>query len=156
MAPFMFCRVCRINHDKGKGHKYGVKHKQYLADFLSKARTKIEDIRSSLKEGSLLQDEGRGRTKFWCSFCELEVHEKGNVFARYVSFCFVIIILTQIYLRVGASRLVSKDLATSFRVSSAVVVKPLFILTFLVTWSLRHELVKAPSSTSEVHHISQA
>jgi len=98
MAPFMFCRVCRINHDKGKGHKYGVKHKQYLAEFLSKARTKIQDIRSSLKEVALLQDEGRCRTKFWCSFCELEVDESEIAFARYVSFSFVIIIFTSIYL----------------------------------------------------------
>lgn len=83
MAPFTFCRVCRINHDKGKGHKYGVKHKQYTAEFLSKARTKTQEIRSSLKEVAPLQD---GGTKFWCSFCELEVDENEGAFARYVVF----------------------------------------------------------------------
>lgn len=84
MAPFMFCRVCRISHDKGKGHKYGAKHKQYLADFLSKARAKIQGIKSSLKDVALSEGEG----KFWCSFCELEVNEIKNAFARYATFIF--------------------------------------------------------------------
>jgi hypothetical protein len=84
MAPFTFCPVCRANHDKGKGHRYGVKHKQYLGEFLSKARSKVQDIRVSLMEVTLLQDDGRGRTKFWCAFCEQEVDEEESTFNQYV------------------------------------------------------------------------
>ena len=90
MTPFSFCPVCRIHHDKGKGHKYGVKHKQYLGEFLSKARVKIQDVRLWLKEVALLQDDPRGRTKFWCAFCELEVDEKASRFPRYVGFWSII------------------------------------------------------------------
>lgn len=91
MAPFVFCPVCRINHDKGKGHKYGVKHKQSLGAFLSKARSKVQDVRLSLEEVSLLQDDGRGRTRFWCAFCEQEVDEAASSITRYVGFCFVML-----------------------------------------------------------------
>ncbi|KAG0628292.1 hypothetical protein M758_1G015600 [Ceratodon purpureus] len=83
MAPFMFCRVCRVNHDKGKGHKYAVKHKQRVGELLSKARSKIQEIRVLLKDVTLLQDDDRrGRTNFWCAFCEQEVDENESLFNR--------------------------------------------------------------------------
>lgn len=84
MAPLNFCPVCRIHHDKVKGHKYGVKHKKYLTEFLSKARKKLQDVRLSMKEVTTLQDEDRDRSKFWCAFCEQEIDEKKSVFVRYV------------------------------------------------------------------------
>nr|XP_024379043.1 TITAN-like protein isoform X2 [Physcomitrium patens]PNR52919.1 hypothetical protein PHYPA_009294 [Physcomitrium patens] len=80
MAPLNFCPVCRIHHDKVKGHKYGVKHKKYLTEFLSKARKKLQDVRLSMKEVTTLQDEDRDRSKFWCAFCEQEIDEKKSVF----------------------------------------------------------------------------
>jgi ribosomal protein L24E len=84
MKQFMFCRVCRQNHDKGKGHKYGVKHNQNLAEFLSKARKKIENVRLHLTEAVRLQDEERRREKFWCSFCDQDIDERGSLYVRYV------------------------------------------------------------------------
>jgi len=82
MKQFMFCRVCRQNHDKGKGHKYGVKHKQNLAEFLSKARKKIENVRLHLTEAVRLQDEERRRENFWCSFCDQDIDERGSLYVR--------------------------------------------------------------------------
>ncbi|KAJ7528540.1 hypothetical protein O6H91_15G007400 [Diphasiastrum complanatum] len=78
---FSFCQVCRRNHNQGRGHRYSAKHKECLAQFLSRALNKIQDVRFFLENVQRLRDEDRYRNKFWCYFCEEEVGEQGSLFA---------------------------------------------------------------------------
>lgn len=77
---FEFCKICRFNHNQGKGHKYSSKHQQQLAFLLAKAHQKFKDVSFFRKNPSWLREEDRSRNKFWCHFCEEEVSEENSVF----------------------------------------------------------------------------
>ena len=40
-GQFLFCTVCRLNHDKGRKHIYSKKHKALLSNLLTKFGKKV-------------------------------------------------------------------------------------------------------------------
>lgn len=78
---FAFCSVCRRNHDQGKAHKYGVKHKQRRDQLLGRAHRKIQEVQLFLRNATPLREEDKGVNKFWCYFCEEDITEEHSVFA---------------------------------------------------------------------------
>ncbi|CAM6118783.1 unnamed protein product [Calypogeia fissa] len=79
---FEFCRVCRQNHNQGRGHRYSNKHKQSLELLQGKMLKKIQEIRQYVKNVVPVTDraQAQDRNKFWCRFCEQEVIEKDSSF----------------------------------------------------------------------------
>lgn len=78
---FSFCKICRLNHNKGKGHKYSLNHKKRLAEVLSKFLKTIEDVVYFAKNPTLLQSKYQHRNNFWCVVCEEEIHETQSLVA---------------------------------------------------------------------------
>ncbi|KAL3684285.1 hypothetical protein R1sor_002307 [Riccia sorocarpa] len=74
-----FCRVCRQNHDQGKGHRFGTKHKQRLDALLKKIQKNVQEVRFFLKNAMLLKaNSDSSSNKFWCHFCEQEIREESG------------------------------------------------------------------------------
>ena len=44
-GQFMFCTICRLNHDQGRKHIYSRKHKTLLGKILIKFGKKVCDLR---------------------------------------------------------------------------------------------------------------
>lgn len=42
-AEYMFCAVCRVNHDKGRKHIFGKKHKKNLENIITKFHKKVRN-----------------------------------------------------------------------------------------------------------------
>ncbi|WCJ36262.1 TITAN-like protein [Euphorbia peplus] len=80
-SEFEFCKICNLNHDHGKSHKYFPNHKKSLSAFLSRFRTKLLDIVFFLKNPSFLRSEHAPRNRFWCVFCDTDVDETGSSYA---------------------------------------------------------------------------
>ncbi|GLJ16366.1 hypothetical protein SUGI_0277310 [Cryptomeria japonica] len=78
---FALCKICRLNHNKGKGHKYSLNHKKRLAEILSKFLKKIEDVVYFVKNPTPLHPQFQHRNNFWCVVCEEEIHEMHSFFA---------------------------------------------------------------------------
>ncbi|KAH7423217.1 hypothetical protein KP509_12G044500 [Ceratopteris richardii] len=77
---FEYCTVCRLNHNRGKGHKFSAKHQQRLESHLSKALSKIRDISFFLSNPALLRHSDRASNSFWCSFCDTTICELDSTF----------------------------------------------------------------------------
>ncbi|XP_043725261.1 TITAN-like protein isoform X2 [Telopea speciosissima] len=78
---FEFCKVCNLNHDKGRRHNYFPNHIKSLFSFLSRFLKKVSDIRLFLKTPLLLRPEHAGRNQLWCVFCDCDVQELGSSLA---------------------------------------------------------------------------
>ncbi|XP_042502244.1 TITAN-like protein isoform X2 [Macadamia integrifolia] len=78
---FEFCKVCNLNHDKGRRHNYFPNHIKALSSFLSRFLKKMSDVRFFLKNPLLLRTEHAGRNRLWCVFCDCDVQELGSSFA---------------------------------------------------------------------------
>jgi hypothetical protein len=74
---FEFCRVCRQNHNQGRGHRYSNKHKQCLERIQKKMLQKVQEIRRSVQNGTPVMKTA-ALAKFWCDFCEQEVVENSS------------------------------------------------------------------------------
>lgn len=77
---FELCKVCRLNHNQGRGHRYSARHKQRLAPLLSKALHKIKDVSFFLNNPARLRESDRPLNAFWCTFCEEKISEDSSVF----------------------------------------------------------------------------
>ncbi|XP_058194458.1 TITAN-like protein isoform X1 [Rhododendron vialii] len=80
-GQFEFCRVCRLNHDQGRRHKYFPNHAKSLSSLLSRFQEKLSDVRFFLKNPSPLRPEHASRNRLWCVFCDSDVVEAGSSFA---------------------------------------------------------------------------
>ncbi|GKV05483.1 hypothetical protein SLEP1_g17488 [Rubroshorea leprosula] len=80
-SEFVFCKVCRLNHDQGLRHKYFPKHKSSLSAFLSRFKTKIDDVLFFMKNPTILRHEHAPRNRFWCVFCDADVDELDSSFS---------------------------------------------------------------------------
>ncbi|MQL89904.1 hypothetical protein Taro_022476 [Colocasia esculenta] len=79
-SPFEFCKVCNLNHNQGRKHRYFPSHIKALSRFLSRFQGKLSDIRSFLKNPSPLRPEHAARNGLWCVFCDADVSEVGSSF----------------------------------------------------------------------------
>ncbi|XP_068731972.1 centrosomal AT-AC splicing factor-like [Montipora capricornis] len=73
-GQFLFCRLCRLNHDKGRKHIYSRKHKELLSKLLTKFGRKVDEARKFLKRPTVEDGELEPGSRFWCHFC----HENAN------------------------------------------------------------------------------
>ncbi|KAK2566605.1 TITAN-like protein [Acropora cervicornis] len=73
-GQFLFCSVCRLNHDKGRKHIYSKKHKALLSKLLTRFGKKVDEARKFLKRPSVEDGELEPGSKFWCHFC----HENAD------------------------------------------------------------------------------
>ncbi|XP_017422577.1 TITAN-like protein isoform X1 [Vigna angularis] len=80
-SEFEFCKACNINHDQGLRHKYFPNHKKSLSSFLSRFRKKLSDVRFFLNAPIPLDPQLASRNRFWCVFCDQDVHEHSSSFA---------------------------------------------------------------------------
>ncbi|KAL2652441.1 hypothetical protein R1flu_020569 [Riccia fluitans] len=80
-TEYQFCRVCRQNHDQGKGHRFATKHKQRLDALLKKTLKDVQEVRFFLKNAIRLKANFGNSSKFWCHFCEQEIHNDKSGFA---------------------------------------------------------------------------
>ncbi|KAG8638667.1 hypothetical protein MANES_14G051101v8 [Manihot esculenta] len=80
-SEFEFCKVCNLNQEQGHRHKYFPSHKKSLSSFLSRFQSKLVDIRFFLKNPSVLRREHASRNRFWCVFCDTDIHEIDSSFA---------------------------------------------------------------------------
>ncbi|XAR67892.1 hypothetical protein NMG60_11002828 [Bertholletia excelsa] len=78
---FEFCKVCRLNHDQGRRHKYFPNHAKSLSSFLSRFQQKLSDVRFFLKNPSPLRPEHASRNRLWCVFCDSDIDGVGSSFA---------------------------------------------------------------------------
>ncbi|KAG6548422.1 hypothetical protein Mapa_009909 [Marchantia paleacea] len=78
---YQFCRVCRQNHNQGKGHRFSTKHKLRVEALLKKFQKNIQEVKFFLKNAMRLRDDFGNRSKFWCNFCEQETSEDKSEFA---------------------------------------------------------------------------
>jgi len=83
-SEFEFCKACNINHDQGLRHKYFPNHKKSLSTFLSRFRKKLSDVRFFLNAPTPLDPQLASRNRFWCVFCDQDVHEHSSSFAWYI------------------------------------------------------------------------
>ncbi|KAG6513253.1 hypothetical protein ZIOFF_023566 [Zingiber officinale] len=80
---FQFCSVCRCNHDQGNRHRYFPGHVRALTTLLSRFHRKISDLRSFVRNPSLLLPEhDAALNRLWCIFCSCDLHETDSLFAR--------------------------------------------------------------------------
>jgi len=78
---FAYCRVCRSNHNNGKGHKYQKKHKLALEKTLLKQAQIVSEYKLlSTNENMPPTTEN---TITWCIFCDSEVNNVGTPIACY-------------------------------------------------------------------------
>ncbi|CAH3164255.1 unnamed protein product [Porites evermanni] len=68
-GQFLFCPVCRLNHDQGRKHIYTRKHKTSLGKILLKFGKKVDEARKFLKKPSVEDGELEPGSRFWCHFC---------------------------------------------------------------------------------------
>ncbi|CAH3164253.1 unnamed protein product [Porites evermanni] len=68
-GQFLFCPVCRLNHDQGRKHIYTRKHKTLLGKILLKFGKKVDEARKFLKKPSVEDGELEPGSRFWCHFC---------------------------------------------------------------------------------------
>ncbi|CAA6666105.1 unnamed protein product [Spirodela intermedia] len=54
-APFEFCKVCNLNHNQGRRHRYFPNHVKALSRFLSRFQDKLSELRFFLKNPSPLR-----------------------------------------------------------------------------------------------------
>ncbi|XP_068481651.1 TITAN-like protein isoform X1 [Phaseolus vulgaris] len=80
-SEFEFCKACGINHDQGLRHKYFPNHKKSLSTFLSRFRKKLSDVRFFLNAPIPLNPQLASRNRFWCVFCDQDIHEHSSSFA---------------------------------------------------------------------------
>lgn len=73
-GQFLFCCLCRLNHDKGRKHIYSRKHKALLSKLLTKFGKKVDEARKFLKRPTVEDGELEPGSRFWCHFC----HENAN------------------------------------------------------------------------------
>ncbi|KAH7858482.1 hypothetical protein Vadar_024349 [Vaccinium darrowii] len=78
---FEFCKVCRLNHDQGRRHKYFPNHVKSLSSFLSRFQQKLSDVKFFLKNPAPLRPEHAARNRLWCAFCDSDFDELGSSFA---------------------------------------------------------------------------
>ncbi|BBM97932.1 hypothetical protein MPTK1_1g09560 [Marchantia polymorpha subsp. ruderalis] len=78
---YQFCRVCRHNHNQGKGHRLSTKHKLRVDALLKKFQKNIQEVKFFLKNAMRLRGDFGNRSKFWCNFCEQETSEDKSEFA---------------------------------------------------------------------------
>lgn len=83
---YQFCRVCRHNHNQGKGHRLSTKHKLRVDALLKKFQKNIQEVKFFLKNAMRLRGDFGNRSKFWCNFCEQETSEDKSEFAWYFPF----------------------------------------------------------------------
>ncbi|XP_030542251.1 TITAN-like protein isoform X2 [Rhodamnia argentea] len=80
-SGFEFCKVCKLNHDKGQRHKYFPNHKRSLSEYLNRFLSKLDDVRYFLDNPSPLRPEHVSRNRLWCVFCDIDVEELDSSFA---------------------------------------------------------------------------
>ncbi|KAK9108496.1 hypothetical protein Syun_024507 [Stephania yunnanensis] len=80
-SEFEFCAVCKLNHDRGRSHKYLPNHTKSLTNFLSRFLQKLSDVRFFLRNPALLRPEHASRNRLWCVFCDSDVQELDSLFA---------------------------------------------------------------------------
>ncbi|OVA09540.1 Coiled-coil domain-containing protein 84 [Macleaya cordata] len=78
---FEFCKVCKLNHDQGRRHKYFPNHTKSLSSFLTRFHKKLSDIRFFLKNPTVLRPEHASRNRLWCVFCDCDIEELDSLFA---------------------------------------------------------------------------
>ncbi|KAF9602248.1 hypothetical protein IFM89_025958 [Coptis chinensis] len=64
---YEFCKVCKLNHNQGRGHIYFPAHKKSLSLFLSNFLVKISNLKAFLEN------------RFWCVFCDEDVLDTSFV-----------------------------------------------------------------------------
>uniref|UniRef100_A0A1D1YU10 Coiled-coil domain-containing protein 84 n=1 Tax=Anthurium amnicola TaxID=1678845 RepID=A0A1D1YU10_9ARAE len=79
-VPFELCKVCNLNHNQGRKHRYFPNHVKALSRFLSRFQGKLSDLRFFLKNPSPLRPEHAARNRLWCVFCDADVSELGSAF----------------------------------------------------------------------------
>ncbi|KAJ7956043.1 TITAN-like protein isoform X1 [Quillaja saponaria] len=80
-SEFVFCKVCKLNHDQGHRHKYFPNHKKSLSAFLFRFQTKLSDIRFFFKNPIHLAIEYASHNRFCCVFCDTGIDELSSLFA---------------------------------------------------------------------------
>ncbi|KAI3977233.1 hypothetical protein MKX01_035963 [Papaver californicum] len=78
---FEYCKVCRLNHNLGRKHKYLPNHIKSLSSFLSRFSDKLSDIRFFIKNPTVIRLEHAARNRLWCVFCDSDIHELNSLFA---------------------------------------------------------------------------
>lgn len=81
---FQLCEVCKLNHNQGRRHIYFPNHKTSLRLLLARFQSKLSGVRLFLRTPTPLRPEGAHTSRFWCVFCDCDVVELGNPFARFV------------------------------------------------------------------------
>lgn len=74
-GQFLFCIICRINHDQGRKHIYSRKHRTLLSQVLIKFGKKVDEARKFLKKPSVEDGELEPGSRFWCHFCSENVNK---------------------------------------------------------------------------------
>ncbi|XP_031122278.1 TITAN-like protein isoform X2 [Ipomoea triloba] len=77
---FEFCEVCKLNHNQGRRHNFFPNHKKSLEAALSRFRSKLADLRSSLKNPTPLRPEHASLNRLWCRFCQFDIPELHSFF----------------------------------------------------------------------------
>lgn len=77
---FEFCKVCKLNHNKGRRHNFFPNHIKSLSSFLSRFQSKVSDVRIFIKNPSLIHSDVVSIKGFWCVFCDCDVTEHGTSF----------------------------------------------------------------------------
>ncbi|KAL3512443.1 hypothetical protein ACH5RR_025160 [Cinchona calisaya] len=79
LTEFEYCKVCKLNHNKGRRHIYFPNHKKALSSFLSRFQFKIKnDVAFYLKNPIPLRPEHASLNRLWCVFCDLDILESGS------------------------------------------------------------------------------
>ncbi|KAI3947437.1 hypothetical protein MKW92_048577 [Papaver armeniacum] len=78
---FEYCKVCKLNHNLGRKHKYLPNHIKSLSSFLSRFNNKLSDIRFFIKNPTVIRLEHASRNRLWCVFCDSDIHELNSLFA---------------------------------------------------------------------------
>ncbi|KAL9965580.1 hypothetical protein ACROYT_G029401 [Oculina patagonica] len=94
-GQFVFCTLCRLNHDQGRKHIFSRKHKALLGKTLMKFGKKVNEARKFLKKPSVEDGELEPGSRFWCHFCSENVNKHitdrdvtikyGGVFEHFAS-----------------------------------------------------------------------
>ncbi|XP_026377298.1 TITAN-like protein isoform X2 [Papaver somniferum] len=78
---FEYCKVCKLNHNLGRKHKYLPNHIKSLSSFLSRFNNKLSDVRFFIKNPTVIRLEHASRNRLWCVFCDSDIHELNSLFA---------------------------------------------------------------------------
>ncbi|KMZ58272.1 hypothetical protein ZOSMA_78G00400 [Zostera marina] len=79
-ATFEFCKVCKLNNNQGRKHKYFPTHAKKVASLLSRFLQKLSDVKFFLTNPSFLLPNLAERGRLWCVFCELDLSDVGSTF----------------------------------------------------------------------------